>query len=567
MPLTKWPPALLAEYDALVAYAAPDAPARQLADFLDPGVLGDMLSRVTESEQPRANALYRAVELAPGSSVAYAQLGAWADNHPVIRRTTVAACYARAIALSPRASGQAYENLRFQLSNAYSSELDELHKGRTDLRASEATLREVRRAWATEMRALIALKAGRWNAGVWNGLGTVLNLQGKEAEAEHAYRQAARLLDFGPLTQILQREADARRAARGRKPARRPGQDQSHLRTLDAYRDGRVSADDKRDVQTALQGLHDLLLAAKASKPAQVAMLRELRTLGITLGIWPYDEQRPKTHFEGLLACPWHEPSAYGELTVHLEADAAAIGLEMMALLRKRAAGDAEEHIAWYIDHERIARKPSRWLRRHVDCRDGVAVAAPRTCAAINRGLRWYYAAPNRGSLVHLPEVFYQKAQFSILLPGAHVRPHTGPTNERLVISLGLVGTDTATLRVGNRTRSWRRGEALMFDDSFEHEVVVPPKSRARAVVIVHFKHHGKMPQNTNGASIAAAGGAVCDASGPTGADDGNEAAGIPEADGRRAAGAASASPRAAAVPVVSAVVEPQGGTHAAESN
>jgi aspartyl/asparaginyl beta-hydroxylase (cupin superfamily) len=46
------------------------------------------------------------------------------------------------------------------------------------------------------------------------------------------------------------------------------------------------------------------------------------------------------------------------------------------------------------------------------------------------------------------------------LLPGAHVRPHTGPTNERLVISLGLVGTDTATLRVGNRTRSWRRGEA-----------------------------------------------------------------------------------------------------------
>jgi aspartyl/asparaginyl beta-hydroxylase (cupin superfamily) len=52
------------------------------------------------------------------------------------------------------------------------------------------------------------------------------------------------------------------------------------------------------------------------------------------------------------------------------------------------------------------------------------------------------------------------KAQFSLLAPGAHILPHAGPTNERLAISLGLVGLDTAEMRVGS---TWRRWEELPF--------------------------------------------------------------------------------------------------------
>ena len=62
-------------------------------------------------------------------------------------------------------------------------------------------------------------------------------------------------------------------------------------------------------------------------------------------------------------------------------------------------------------------------------------------------------------------------AYFSVLSPGARLRPHCGPSNARLRWHVGLsIGSD-AGMRVGNRTRQWREGEALLFDDSFEHEV------------------------------------------------------------------------------------------------
>ena len=82
-------------------------------------------------------------------------------------------------------------------------------------------------------------------------------------------------------------------------------------------------------------------------------------------------------------------------------------------------------------------------------------------------------------------------AYFSVLSPGARLRPHCGPTNVRLRVHIGLsiptvrrapdrtsmapdrtsAGRPVAGMRVGNETRAWREGEALVFNDSFEHEV------------------------------------------------------------------------------------------------
>ena len=45
--------------------------------------------------------------------------------------------------------------------------------------------------------------------------------------------------------------------------------------------------------------------------------------------------------------------------------------------------------------------------------------------------------------------------------------------------------------------------QAIIFDDSFEHEVRVTG-AEPRAVLIVHFKHPDLMPPGTNGARIAA---------------------------------------------------------------
>jgi hypothetical protein len=61
-------------------------------------------------------------------------------------------------------------------------------------------------------------------------------------------------------------------------------------------------------------------------------------------------------------------------------------------------------------------------------------------------------------------------ALFSLLKPGAHIRPHHGLFNFRLICHLPLIVPPGCTLRVGNQERSWTEGELLIFDDSMEHE-------------------------------------------------------------------------------------------------
>ena len=59
---------------------------------------------------------------------------------------------------------------------------------------------------------------------------------------------------------------------------------------------------------------------------------------------------------------------------------------------------------------------------------------------------------------------------FSLLRPGVRIPPHTGYTNARLICHLPLIVPGGCGLRVGNETREWKSGEALIFDDSMEHE-------------------------------------------------------------------------------------------------
>jgi hypothetical protein len=61
-------------------------------------------------------------------------------------------------------------------------------------------------------------------------------------------------------------------------------------------------------------------------------------------------------------------------------------------------------------------------------------------------------------------------ALFSKLTPGTHIQPHHGLLNTRLIVHVPLIAPPGAALRVGSQTREWRVGEALVFDDSIEHE-------------------------------------------------------------------------------------------------
>ncbi|MGQ0588429.1 MAG: aspartyl/asparaginyl beta-hydroxylase domain-containing protein [Sphingosinicella sp.] len=61
-------------------------------------------------------------------------------------------------------------------------------------------------------------------------------------------------------------------------------------------------------------------------------------------------------------------------------------------------------------------------------------------------------------------------ALYSLLKPGTHIAPHHGMLNTRLICHVPLIAPEGCALRVGGETREWREGEALIFDDSFEHE-------------------------------------------------------------------------------------------------
>lgn len=61
-------------------------------------------------------------------------------------------------------------------------------------------------------------------------------------------------------------------------------------------------------------------------------------------------------------------------------------------------------------------------------------------------------------------------AMFSLLKPKTHIPPHVGVSNVRLVTHIPLIIPNGCGFRVGNQTRTWELGKAMIFDDTIEHE-------------------------------------------------------------------------------------------------
>ena len=62
---------------------------------------------------------------------------------------------------------------------------------------------------------------------------------------------------------------------------------------------------------------------------------------------------------------------------------------------------------------------------------------------------------------------------FSVLAPGAVIRPHKGIFKGCLRYHLGLVtpNSDACCIEVAGEKYSWRDGEGVLFDDTFVHHV------------------------------------------------------------------------------------------------
>ncbi|MGC1465833.1 MAG: aspartyl/asparaginyl beta-hydroxylase domain-containing protein [Pseudolabrys sp.] len=87
---------------------------------------------------------------------------------------------------------------------------------------------------------------------------------------------------------------------------------------------------------------------------------------------------------------------------------------------------------------------------------------------------------------------------FSILEPGKHLPPHRGPYNGVLRLHVGLIVPEPREqlgIRVDTETYRWREGEAVIFDDAYEHEAW-NRTPHTRVVLFVDFVKPMRFPGN-----------------------------------------------------------------------
>jgi aspartate beta-hydroxylase len=221
--------------------------------------------------------------------------------------------------------------------------------------------------------------------------------------------------------------------------------------------------------QRAGEFQHKLDEALAAFSPENVAantrLTHSLEMLGGKREIYP---QQPGVYFYPYLAQRQFFERDEFDWVPEIEAATAVIREELLGLL------DEGADFRPYVEDE--PNRPKRqfhhlnndpsWSALYL-WRDAAVVAeiaerCPRTMEALSK-------VPLTHIGKRTPSVL-----FSRLEPGAHIPPHNGMLNCRLICHLPLIVPPGCWLRVGNETREWQEGKMLIFDDSIEHEALNP---------------------------------------------------------------------------------------------
>lgn len=94
----------------------------------------------------------------------------------------------------------------------------------------------------------------------------------------------------------------------------------------------------------------------------------------------------------------------------------------------------------------------------------------------IGKGTRYekfIQKCPTVSKLISLIPI-YDNCAFSIMGPGAEIKPHKGHPGDHLRVHMGLITTGEASITVGNKTEFWREKEVLIFDDRDTHSTLNP---------------------------------------------------------------------------------------------
>ncbi|XP_072427667.1 aspartyl/asparaginyl beta-hydroxylase isoform X10 [Chiloscyllium punctatum] len=190
--------------------------------------------------------------------------------------------------------------------------------------------------------------------------------------------------------------------------------------------------------------------------------------------------QRSLYNVNGLKAQPWWttKETGYTELVKTLERN--------WKLIRDEGLAVMDNERGFFLPEDENLREKGDWSqftlwqqgrRSEKSCKQ-----VPKTCALFEKFPE--STGCKRGQI-----------KYSVMHPGTHVWPHTGPTNCRLRIHLGLViPKQGCAIRCANETREWKEGKVIIFDDSFEHEVWQDANSY-RLIFIVDVWHPELTPQ------------------------------------------------------------------------
>jgi beta-hydroxylase len=164
----------------------------------------------------------------------------------------------------------------------------------------------------------------------------------------------------------------------------------------------------------------------------------------------------------------------------YLESNWSMIRAEAETILRDRMSVPSVREIS--PDHAKIA-VDDKWRSFFLW---GYGVRIEANCAR----------APETAKILeNIPDLL--TAFYSVMLAGAHVPRHTGPTKAILTAHLGLIvplRRERCHMAVGEKNDVvWENGKVVVFDDMFPHEVW-NDTDEDRIILLLHVKRPLKFP-------------------------------------------------------------------------
>jgi beta-hydroxylase len=163
----------------------------------------------------------------------------------------------------------------------------------------------------------------------------------------------------------------------------------------------------------------------------------------------------------------------------YLESQTPVIRAEALRLLRDRMSVPSVREVS--PDHAKIA-TDGKWRSFFLF---GYGVRIDANCAKCPETAR---------ILENIPGLL--TAFYSVMLAGAHVPRHTGPTKAILTAHLGLnvpIKRAACHMDVAGNDLVWEEGRVFVFDDMFEHEVW-NDTGEDRIILLLHIKRPLRFP-------------------------------------------------------------------------